>query len=197
MGKSSSPGFEENFEALLNWLDQDRERAGEQYEIIREQLINIFAWRQAQDPEDLADETIDRVTQRVSEIRQTYSGNPRLYFFGVAKKVLLEAQRRESRSWPLEDTAAIRFQEETDEDSEQLYECLDRCILKLPPERRELLFDYYEGSKKSRADARRALANKLAISPAALRMVMYRTLVRLEKCIQECIKGQSERHGES
>jgi RNA polymerase sigma factor (sigma-70 family) len=194
VGKSSSPDLDENFEALLNWLDPDRERAGEMYETIRQQLIKMFAWSQCQDPDDLADETIDRVMRRVREIRQSYSGDPRLYFFGVAKNILHEA-RRKPRNWPLDETE-IMFQTETDENSEQLYECLDKCMLKLPPDRRALLLSYYQGSKRAKIDARRELAAKFDLRPAALRMVVYRTLNKLETCIQECMKGQS-RHSDS
>jgi RNA polymerase sigma factor (sigma-70 family) len=189
VGKSSSPDFEENFEALLNWLDPDRERAGEMYETIRQQLINLFAWNQSLDPDDLADETIDRVMRRVGEIGHTYSGDPRLYFFGVAKNILREA-RRQPRHWSLDETE-ISFQSGTDENNEQLYECLDKCMLKLPPDRRALLLAYYQGSKGAKIDARRELAVKLDLRPAALRMVVYRTLNKLETCIQECMKGQS------
>lgn len=195
MGKSSSPDFEENFEALLNWLDPDRERAGEMYETIRQQLIKMFAWNQSHDPDDLADETIDRVMRRVREIRHDYSGDPRLYFFGVAKNILREA-RREQRIWSLDETE-IRFQAGTDENSEQLYECLDKCMLKLPPDRRALLLAYYQGSKRAKIDTRRQLAAKFDLRPAALRMVVYRTLNKLETCIQKCMKGQSKRRSDS
>lgn len=111
------------------------------YETIRQQLIKMFAWNQSHDPDDLADETIDRVMRRVREIRHDYSGDPRLYFFGVAKNILREARRRESKHWSLDETE-IRFQTGTDENNEQLYECLDKCMLKLPPDRRALLLSY-------------------------------------------------------
>ena len=195
MGKSSSPDLEENFEALLNWLDPDRERAGEMYETIRQQLINLFAWNQSHDPDDLADETIDRVMRRVREIRDGYSGDPRLYFFGVAKNILREA-RREPKNWSLDETE-VSFQSGTDENNQQLYECLDKCMLKLPPDRRTLLLAYYQGSKQAKIDARRELAAKLDLRPAALRMVVYRSLNKLETCIQECMKGQSKRPSDS
>lgn len=187
MGKSSSPDLEANFEALLNWLGPDRERAAEMYEIIRQQLINLFAWSQCRDPDALADETFDRVMQRVHEISRDYVGDPRLYFFGVAKRVRHEARRREARSWSL-DGMEIGFQTGSDENSEQLHECLDKCMLKLPPDRRELLLAYYQGSKQAKIDSRKKLAAGLGLRPTALRMVVYRTLNKLETCILECMK---------
>ncbi len=88
---------EKDFDALLSWLDPDRERAGEKYETIRQGLIKMFSWKRASDPEGLADETINRVTRKVAAIREGYVGDPRLYFYGVAKRVLLEEVRRSSR----------------------------------------------------------------------------------------------------
>ena len=47
--------FAEDFNNLLTWLDPDRERAGEKYVVIRQQLIKIFTWNRASDPDGLAD----------------------------------------------------------------------------------------------------------------------------------------------
>jgi len=55
---------QEAFDRLLQWLDQDRDEAGLKYESIRSKLIRIFkryGWTTA---EDLADESINRVTQK-------------------------------------------------------------------------------------------------------------------------------------
>ncbi|HEY7785163.1 MAG TPA: hypothetical protein VIB00_10575, partial [Pyrinomonadaceae bacterium] len=53
---------QESFDALLHWLDPQRDRAGLRYEEIRRSLIKIFACRGCAEPEDLADETINRVS---------------------------------------------------------------------------------------------------------------------------------------
>src|SRR5690348_4141461 len=85
---------QEAFDALLDWLDSDREQAGIKYEEIRERLIKIFTGRGCVDAEDLADETINRVTKRLSEIRKEFKGDPARYFFGVANMVFKEYMRR-------------------------------------------------------------------------------------------------------
>jgi len=95
------------------------------------------------------------------------------------------------------DETELQFQLGTDENSEQLYECLDKCMPKLPPDRRALLLAYYQESKQANIDARREFATKFDLRPAALRMVVYRTLNKLETCIQECMKGQSKRPNDS
>ena len=71
---------QESFDSLLAWLDADRERAGRRYEEIRRRLIKILACRGCHDPEDLADEAINRVAGKVGEVAKDYSGDPALYF---------------------------------------------------------------------------------------------------------------------
>ncbi|HEY0047746.1 MAG TPA: hypothetical protein VGB68_00565, partial [Pyrinomonadaceae bacterium] len=55
---------QENFDVLLNWLDRNREIAGQKYEKIRRRLIRIFLGRGCFEAEELADETINRVTRK-------------------------------------------------------------------------------------------------------------------------------------
>ena len=63
----SSP---DSFDALLDWLDPDREKAAVRYEIIRAGLIRIFASKGLSDAEHYTDETIDRVIKRLPELRR-------------------------------------------------------------------------------------------------------------------------------
>ncbi len=85
------------FNNLLFWLDPDLNRAGERYEIIRRGLVRYFRGRGCASPEDLADETINRVSQKVPDLRPVYVGEPARYFFGVARYVYLEYLRRQPR----------------------------------------------------------------------------------------------------
>src|SRR5688572_10205931 len=75
------------FDRLLTWFDIDRDKAGEKYESIRQALIELFDAWSCCGAEELADETINRVGTKLDEIVPTYSGDPALYFFGVAKMV--------------------------------------------------------------------------------------------------------------
>jgi len=85
---------QEDFDRLLHWLDPDDERAGIIYEQIRWRLIAILASRGCRTPEDLADETIDRVARRVIEIRDAYTGDQANYFLGVMNNVHHEYLKR-------------------------------------------------------------------------------------------------------
>ena len=74
------------FDALLVWLDPDRELAACKYEEIRSRLIRIFKSRGSPVAEDLADETFDRVARKLDEIAGSFSGDPALYFYGVGHR---------------------------------------------------------------------------------------------------------------
>src|ERR1044072_3590569 len=82
------------FDELLEWLDPDREKAGQRYEVIRAGLIRIFVSKGVSDAEYYTDEAIDRVMRRLPEIQSGYVGDPARYFHGVARNIVLEAGRR-------------------------------------------------------------------------------------------------------
>src|SRR5262245_61236326 len=112
----------ESFERLLDWLDRDRDRAGRRYEEIRNQLIKIFVCRGTTMPEDLADETIDRVARKVPEIAGSYVGEPALYFCGVAQLVHLEYLRKKPKTLP------PNVASDSIETADLRVECFDQCM---------------------------------------------------------------------
>jgi RNA polymerase sigma factor (sigma-70 family) len=182
---------QEKFDALLAWLDSDRTKAGTKYEDIRQSLVRIFAWRGFADPEGLADETIDRVTDRVDELKTSFVGDPARYFYSVAKRLALEEQRRAKSHTLLEESSAVVSPEPTEESadsSELASECLKRCIQRLSPENREMVMSYYLKEKRAKIDHRRRLAERLGIEINALRVRMYRLRSGLELCIKRCLE---------
>lgn len=183
--------WEDNFDALLDWLDSDREQAGMKYEDIRHSLINIFSWQGCCDAEDLADETITRVTNKVRELAPAYRGDPALYFYGVARKMHWEVIRREQSavtSPALENVKHTESPVEPD-DFEQQYDCLDECLKELPASDRELILLYYQ-QEGSKIDSRRELALALGIAPNNLRVRVHRIRVVLHRCIEKCVRKE-------
>jgi DNA-directed RNA polymerase specialized sigma24 family protein len=176
----------EAFDQILAWLDSDRERAGQKYEEIRCGLIKIFVCQGCSDPECLADETIDRVIHKIPEIVPNYAGNPALYFSGVARYILLEYKNRIAQLRLL--PAAPPKQIEKGEDIEREYECLDRCIERLTPANRELILEYYREEKRAMIENRKRLAERLGVTPNALRVRADRIRNGLEKCVANCLK---------
>ena len=172
---------QEAFDALLDWLDSDREQAGIKYEQIRSRLIKIFTGRGCVDPEDLSDETINRVTSKLNEIQDEFTGDRARYFFGVANKVYMEYLRRKTPQPP----------PQTPPDpgrAELEHRCLERCIARLDSEDRDLFVRDYGTKGQMQADRRKALADELGISLNALRIRVYRIRTALKECVEKCIQ---------
>lgn len=180
--------WEDNFAALLTWLDPDREKAGQKYEEIRRSLIAIFEWRGCYDAEDLADETITRVNSKVPEIAKDYVGDPALYFYAVAKRFGFEVLRRQQTRVDIEDPEKLSAPKLDDEknDREAAHECLDKCLAQLPPADRELVLSYYQ-QDQSNISHRRELARKYRLTPNALRVKVHRIRERLQACVNKCL----------
>ena len=172
---------QEAFNALLDWLDPDREQAGIKYEEIRRRLITIFSGRGCVEAEDLADETINRVTSKLNEIEKEFSGDRTRYFFGVANKVYLEYLRRKLPHPPsLSSVNSDRVELE--------YRCLERCMEQLSTEHRELLLQYYGAEGRAKIEQRKLLAEKLGVAPNALRIRAYRIRLALQECLEKCVE---------
>ena len=173
---------QELFEQLLDWLDQDRDHAGQKYEEIRRRLIKIFVCRGCVVPEDLADQTINRVATKLPEIIGGYVGNPALYFYGVANKIFLEYLRKMPAPPPL-----APCPESEEEESDQQYRCLERCVEHLSTDNRELILIYYGDDGREKIDARKGLAQRLGIGANALWIRAHRIREALRRCMGECL----------
>ena len=186
---------QEAFDAMLDWLDADRERAGNKYEAIRLRLIKIFTCRGCQAAEELADETINRVIARIVEIADGYRGDPALYFYGVAQKVFLEYSRKAhgpQAHVPL-DYAAVSLSTQgvvLVEDFEPEYSCLEQCLERLLPENRDLVVRYYQQERQAKIDHRKMLASELGIAVNALRLRAHRIRLTLQRCVLDCLEQQ-------
>src|SRR5262245_29922660 len=88
----------EELEALLERLDPDRERAGDRYVEIRKRLVRLLQWRGSANPEELADEAINRVARKLARKKTAIeSSDPFNYFCGVVHLLHKEALRRLER----------------------------------------------------------------------------------------------------
>lgn len=172
------------FDLLLKWLGPDRERGGQKYEEIRRRLIRFFECRGVAYADELADETINRVSRRLPEIICDYSGNPASYFYGVANKVHLEYLKKNAS---VELPAALPAPE-PDEQVEEKAGCLDECLGRMTPQNRELMLEYYCGSKQEKIDGRKSLAARLGIGQNALRIRAYRLRLILQTCVFACLE---------
>jgi RNA polymerase sigma factor (sigma-70 family) len=179
---------QEAFDLLLSWLDPERERAGEKYEEIRARLIKVFAYRGCHTPEELADETINRVAKKLDAVAGSYEGDPALYFYGVAQMIHLEYLRRKTELPPQIPSPPDDFED----DFEQEHQCLDECLDRLTESNRELILQYYTDESRRKINNRKELARRLGIGPNALRIRAHRVRDGLEKCIDVCMKKDSQ-----
>jgi DNA-directed RNA polymerase specialized sigma24 family protein len=175
---------EQTFSKFLAWLSPDPNQAGQLYEDIRRRLIKVFVCRGCTCPEDLTDETINRVIRKVQEIGDNYVGDPALYFYGVAHNIYHEYARQ--RPVPAVPPAGPP----DDPNSEQEYTCLEKCIGNLPARSRDLVLEYYREEKHAKIDLRRHLAERLGIPLNALRIRACRIRNILEDCVSKCLQGQ-------
>jgi hypothetical protein len=154
--KSKKELTQAELHSLLSWLDDDPEQAGKKYELIRCGLIRMFICRGCPEAEDLTDETINRVARKAETIGGNYVGDPAHYFFGVAKKVYLEYQRKTSLFVPL--PPQLPDLSTPAQPDELKFKCLESCMKRFTPSEREIVWHYYQvgvGARQREALARR------------------------------------------
>jgi DNA-directed RNA polymerase specialized sigma24 family protein len=171
----------EAFNDLLRFLDSDRDAAGRKYEAIRQRLMTIFTCRGVTHPEELADETINRVASRVPSIAGTYVGDPALYFYGVSRKVLLEWLKKRPIPATIPEVPGS-------EERELEFDCLDKCLEKLTARNRDLILEYYQDDETGKIEHRRALAGRVGVGMNALRIRAHRIRSNVERCVFECLQ---------
>ena len=176
----------ESLDSLLDWLDTDRERAGEKYEKIRSRLIKIFVCRGCRVPEELADQTINRVARKVKDVSEDYDGDPAFYFYGVARNIYLEYSKARPVALPMRDLPAKQ------EDSDPRLECLERCLDDLSPRNSEIIVAYYGVDEKNKKEGRKRLALAFGIGTNALWIRAHRIRDSLRRCMDDCLRKRMQ-----
>jgi DNA-directed RNA polymerase specialized sigma24 family protein len=193
------------FERLLAWLDEGGDSDGEAYLQMRRRLVLYFQRKRCLTPDDLADETLTRVTRRLEEEGRITDATPARYCYIVAKFVLLEHLRdpevrqvreldvpeqvRDPRD-PREPGPGAVHGETTHD--ERMLECLDRCLAGLEPGDRTLILEYYRDEQRARIDRRRQLAANLGVTANALAIRACRLRDKLERCVRACRAGRDD-----
>ena len=167
------------FEEFLFRLEPDLGSAAERYARLRARLIKFFNWRQCQDSEGLADETVGRLLKNV------YSGDqidkPWSYVYAIARNVLREFLRKAGRLTEVPADLELPAVE-----SDGFVDCARLCLEKLSDDKRALLEQYYSDERD-----REEMANRVGLSLAALRTKIHRLKIELRECYDKCIKRPS------
>jgi DNA-directed RNA polymerase specialized sigma24 family protein len=172
----------ENFEIFLNWLSPEQEKIGAEYEKLRFRLMAFFSARRCFFAEELADDVINRV---VILIGREVIENKMSYIYAVARNVYLESLRKEKSQVNIED---LSLAAEAPAEPDFSNECLDKCLGKLPGEKRELILDYFSEDKAEKIALRRQASRDLQVNPTALRMRISRIKHDLAKCVKDCMQ---------
>lgn len=183
------------FAKLLARFDADLDRAGAEYEVVRERLVGLFRWRGLEFPEDCADETINRVARKLEEGEEIQ--NLSAYIGGVARLVQLEAfKERERRQSALDSVPQTLYYTSSDEHDESDFRqtCFERCLQTLSAETRLFMLEYYgDDEETTRIERRKRMASRLGVELNALRNRALRARAKLEECITKCVNGDESK----
>ena len=118
------------FDRLLAWLDEGTGSRGERYLEMRQRLVDYFGRRDCPVPEDLADETLNRVARRLEETGSIDDVVPARYCYILAKFVFLEWLRRPGRIEPVAQSAEAVVAPGVSEraENERTFSCLEQCL---------------------------------------------------------------------
>ena len=180
----------QQFDALLLTFAPDRDAAGVKYVELRSRLVTVFTYRGCANPEELADEAMDRVARKLLESPPA-GGDPRALVFGVAWNVARESFHRAPAvplpdDWDQPDPHGP-FQADDGPDRGQ--KCLERCLGRLQEGDRVLVLTYFEREKRAKIAHRLGIARQLGISANALRLKIHRITQQLRLCVSGCMAG--------
>jgi RNA polymerase sigma factor (sigma-70 family) len=189
-----------SFDSLLAHLGPDRESAARAYIEIRRAMFIFFATRGAASPDEMTDETINRVARRLSEGERITTESPSNYFYGVARNVWRESLAKGNVLIPLAEGNPGGGVQATPYDLlvsareraeiEIRHECLEKCLGQLDPEDRELIISYYQFSGGAKIENRKQLAERLGLSNNTLRQKVARLRSRIAECVIICQRSR-------
>jgi RNA polymerase sigma factor (sigma-70 family) len=189
-----------SFDSLLAQLGPDRESAARAYLELRRALFIFFATRGVASPDEMTDETINRVARRLSEGEQITAETPSNYFYGVARNVWRESLAKSNVLIPLSNDAPPEIAQATPYDlllsaserieTERRHECLEKCLGRLDPEDRKLIISYYQFSGGEKIENRKRLATQLGLANNTLRQRVARLRSRLAECVNICQRSR-------
>ncbi|MGA9773670.1 MAG: hypothetical protein WBV94_31860 [Blastocatellia bacterium] len=170
---------EDRFEQLLVHLEPDYPDPEKRYKQLRVKMAKFFAWKQCEDPDGLADETISRAVKNLSQGEEIRADNPYYYIYAVAKHVFMEYLREKKKREIIVSDLTDQLRNYTEESQD----CRKQCLQKLSGDKLSLLQKYYMGE-----ESREILAQSLKISLNALRLQVHRVNQELRACEKHCLE---------
>ncbi len=185
----------EAFHRFLDWLDEGKSSDGRNYLEMCARLVSYFDRKNCRNPNELADETLNRVARRLEEEGTIESETPAKFCYITARFVFMESLRGKDKAGVslddvlLKEGHKVARTEETEETEikEKRLQCLEQCTEKLEAASRAMIVRYYYGEERAKIENRRALAASLNISVNALSIRACRVRDKLEACVGKCL----------
>jgi RNA polymerase sigma factor (sigma-70 family) len=181
---------------LLIWLDDGTDSSGQRYLEMRRRLVSYFDRKNCLTPDDLADETLNRVARRLDEEGVIESETPARYCYIIARFVFMEYLRNTRKAdQSLDESRRASFgvsaapgTEDEQRAKEKMLNCLEKCTSELEPRSREIITRYYVDKGRRKIENRQGLAKELGITMNALSIRACRIRDKLETCVRECTR---------
>jgi DNA-directed RNA polymerase specialized sigma24 family protein len=174
------------FDRFLFILHPNPERAGEEYVFLWQRLLTFFQSRSCLAPDELADETLNRVAKKIAGGEEPRSISA--YSHGFAKNVWLEHLKKPGTNrGSLDDippTPSLTLDEISRKERQN---CFEKCLREIPVNEAQMLVEYWYHEDRPNRDIRREMAERLEISPTALRIRICRIKSKVDECIKKCL----------
>ncbi len=182
------PPTKESFDKLLLCLNPDRERAGEEYELLRLKLMEYFRVRACSRAEELADEALNRLAKKIADGEEIR--NIRNYCYGMARLIWLEYLKNPGPDQnPYDDNnPEPSFTPNDFLIEKERMDCYQHCLHQITEAGRELITEYTDHDNRAHYQTRKELAERLGITTTALRIRISRIRDKLEACFSECME---------
>lgn len=181
------------FDKLMQLLAADREQAALEYRRLHERLTRFFDWNGGEDPLALADQTMDRIGNRLEKNDEGPIQNVSAFALGVARHLLQEdaRQRKKAAEAGAHWTSSGQSSSNNEDEKERMDEALLHCLAQLPLDRRQLIESYYV-HKGNKARSHQQLAVEYGITVNALRTRALRVRQELERAILQYLERKSQ-----
>jgi DNA-directed RNA polymerase specialized sigma24 family protein len=180
---------------LLTWLDGATNSDGRQYLEMQRRLLAYFERKNCSNPDELADQTLNRVARRLEAEDVIEDDTPAKYCYIVARFVFMEhlRERRKDhalmediRRHPAGQMPGVSAAGDEKALREKMLSCLEQCTGRLEPLNREIITRYYTGKERVKIENRRALAASLGLTVNAVSIRACRIRDKLEECVTRC-----------
>jgi hypothetical protein len=181
---------QEDFDRLLDWFGfgPDRNAAAKLYLATHGNLTAFFRYHYCSLPEDMADETMNRVAKKLPPLNE--GCNQIHVLLGFARNVLREWRDYDVISGAEElsgDEPAPADEAPGADEAEIRAACLGKCMSALPEG--DLLLEYHNYEADGKIAHRKAMAEARRCSLNSLRLKVSRLKSDVAKCVRRCCQS--------